>query len=186
MWKLPGSVADRDVIRPTEKSWRKSLVPPPAVALPHTVVQRQKCCWRNAVRDEREFFVTRAWRRFCGTVSDRTAQSYSLDENRPSFRYGGQRGCGSEMSCGMRLAVRLLVFFCSPPACSNDEWSHLWSEWLLGSLWMPLPLLREYVRCHIGMTVLFAAHQSSVCLSVLYAEPHFHIESTPPTLISIW
>ena len=45
---------------------------------------------------------------------------------------------------------------------------------------MPLPLLREYVRCHIGMTIISTAHQGSVCLSVFYAEPHFHIESTRP------
>ena len=53
---------------------------------------------RRTVRDENKFFVTRAWRRFFGAVSDRTAQIYSLDENRPCFRSGGQRGGGSDSS----------------------------------------------------------------------------------------
>ena len=104
-----------------KKSWRKSLVPPPAVALPPTVVQRQKCCWRNAVRDENKIFVTRSWRQFCGAVSDRTARFYSLDENRHCCRYGGQRGGGSALSFGNWTAAFLVQFFLSCLHMTGDE-----------------------------------------------------------------
>ena len=36
--------------------------------------------------------------------------SQFLDENRPCFRSGGQRGCGSELACGTCFASRLLLF----------------------------------------------------------------------------
>ena len=166
--------------------WRKFVGLPTAVCSLPSSRLRRRLFGLKAVRDEREIFVTRSWRWFCKMISSHMLLPQFLDDNRPCFRYGGQTGCGSEMSCVRHLAVRSLVVFRSLPACSIDEWSHLWSEWPIGSAGIPLPLLWEYVRCPIGMTVLFTAHHSSVCLSVLYAEPHFHIESTPPTLISIW
>ena len=97
-------------------------------------------------------------------------RGHSLDENRPCFRYGGQRGGGSALSCGCCFVIPSLVVFRTLPDCGVDGLSHLWIEWLLGLVGMPLPLLREYVRCHIKMTVLFVAHHSSICLSLLYVD----------------
>ena len=119
--------------------------------------------------------------------------SQFLDENRHCFRYGGQRGCGSESACGTRLAVRSLVVFHTLLTCSIDELSHLWSEWLLGSTGMPLPLLREYVRWHIYMTITltahwvqYACHFSMQTLAVLWIWLTLILKMTPPTLLSIW
>lgn len=96
----------------------------------HWVVQRirRRFLRLRVFRDENKIFVTRAWRRFCGTVSDRTGQIYSFDGNRLCFRYGGQRGCSSESACGNCLVVRSLVVFRPLSACSIDELSHLWHE----------------------------------------------------------
>lgn len=169
-----------------KKSWRKSLVPPPAVALPPTVVQRQKCCWRNAVRDENKIFVTRSWRQFCGAVSDRTARFYSLDENATVVATAARGAAVRLCHLGIGLRLSWFNFFCLAYIWRGMKGSALRIILCFAWLGIPLPLLREYVRYHIGMIVLSTAHHSSVCLSVLYAEPHFHIESIPPTLISIW
>ena len=178
---------------PWECSWRKLIGSPTAVYLLPNSRIRRRLLGPRAVRYENIIFVTRSWRRFCGAVSERTSHRLLFWRKSPLFSLGRPEGGSSEMSCETRLAVRSLVFFHSLPACNIDEWSHLWSEWPIGSAGIPLPLLWEYVRCHIGMTVLFTAHHSSVCLSVFYAEfacpmdmTNSHIESTPPTLISIW
>ena len=81
--------------------------------------------WK-AFLDENIFFVKRAWRQLCGTVSDRTVQTCSLDENRPCFRTGGQTVCGSELACETCLAVLLLVVFRPLSICSIAKLSHLW------------------------------------------------------------
>lgn len=43
-------------------------------------------------------------------VSDRAAQTYSLDDNRRCFRAGGQTGYGSELAYWAWSAVPMAVF----------------------------------------------------------------------------
>jgi len=133
-------------------------------------------------RDQSEFFVTRVWRRFCGTVSDRTAQIYSLDENRPCFRSGGQTGCCSDLAHWVWSAVPSVENFSLHLYELHPKLSVLWVKILLRSARACPCLLREYVRYLIGMIFYFAAHQNSICLSLLYAK--FALSMDMTTLIS--
>ena len=179
-------------------SWRKLKAPPTAVCSLPSCLKRQRRLGRGQFVTKTKFSSRGLGGGSAGRYLIAQRQPRSLDENRPHFRTGGQRDCDSEMSCWTRLGVRLLVVFRSLPACSIDEWSHLWSEWQLGSVWMPLPLLREYVRCHIGMTVLIhrtSQFRMSVCslcrtpLSYRKYPAHSHFDMiilTDFSLISFW
>ena len=68
---------------------------------------RRRLLGLRAVRDENEIFVTRAWQRFCGTVSDRAAQSFSWRKS-PSLSHGQPEG--------LRFGIVLLELV-SRPLC---------------------------------------------------------------------
>ena len=174
-----------------KSSWRKLRAPPTAVCSLPSRPKRQcllgcsafldeniffvKRSWQGSFRiwfilhpwfwfrDQNGFFVTRAWRRFCGTVSDRTAQIYSLDENRPCFRSGGQTGGCSKLAHWVWSAVPSVENFSLHLYALHPNLSVLWVKILLRSAGACPCLLREYVRCHIYMT----AHFSHI--KILYA-----------------
>ena len=138
----------------------------------HWVVQRIRRCLLGLreVRDENKIFVTRAWRRFCWMTSIHTFAISISWRKSPLFSLGRSEGMWLGIGLWDLLCLALAFVFHTLSVCGISEWSSFGKVILLGSVGLPLPLLREYVRCHIKMTVLFVAHHSSICLSLLYAD----------------
>ena len=124
----------------------------------------------RAVRDESEIFVTKAWQRFCGTVSDRTTKMYSLDENRRCFRSGGQAGFDSDSACGTFFATFLTVFFLLYPLVAWPNYRRSGKNYCsartegAASAFAGICALSYQYDYHFDRTF------SSICLSLLYAE----------------
>ena len=108
--------------------------------------------------------------------------SHTPDENRPHFRTGSQRGCGSGLSCLNWSAVLSVEVLSSRLYISHSILSGFRNNLMLRSAGACPCLLREYVRYLIGMIFYFTAHQNSICLSLLYAK--FALPMDMTTIIS--
>lgn len=100
-----------------------------------------------------------------------TSLPHFLDENCTCFRTGDQAGGGSDFLFWIALRFAWGRF---SPSCLHIlslKFSFFTVTRFSVRARMSLPSLRGYVRCHINMTILFSAHHSSVCLSVLYDKP---------------
>ena len=109
-------------------------------------------------------------------------QSHSPDENRPCFRSGGQAGGCSDLAHWVCSAVPSVENFSLHLYALHPNLSVLWVKILLRSAGACPCLLWEYVRCPVGMIFYITAHQSSICLSLLYAK--FALPMDMTTLIS--